>query len=107
MLFGLAQQLTLVLKKKVIITVQEKILWPFIPNHPITLELLKQLNFHLAAPSTNPFNRISTTTAKHVEDYFKIILDGGASKSGIESTIIGFENDAPIIYRLGSTPMKL
>jgi len=35
-----------------------------------------------------------------------MVLDGGACKSGIESTIIGFENDEPIIYRLGSTSIE-
>ena len=35
-----------------------------------------------------------------------MVLDGGACKSGIESTIIGFENDEPIIYRLGSTSLE-
>ena len=35
-----------------------------------------------------------------------MVLDGGPCESGIESTIIGFENDEPIIYRLGSTPIE-
>lgn len=76
-----------------------------IPNHPLTLELLKQLPFPLAAPSANPFGYISPTTAKHVEDQLgkKIpyILDGGPSKVGLESTIIGEENGKIFIYRLG------
>ena len=37
-----------------------------VPNHPITLDLLKQINFPLAAPSANPFGYISPTTAQHV-----------------------------------------
>ncbi|MFS4483974.1 L-threonylcarbamoyladenylate synthase [Hyunsoonleella sp. 2307UL5-6] len=81
-----------------------------VPNHPLTLKLLKQLEFPLAAPSANPFNRISPTTAAHVEGYFKdkieMILDGGACKNGIESTIVGFEHDEPIIYRLGSIAIE-
>jgi len=64
----------------------------------------------LAAPSANPFSSISPTTAQHVEAYFKdtikMVLDGGPCKSGIESTIIGFEGDDPIIYRLGSTSIE-
>lgn len=106
--------LTLVLKKKAIIpdliTAGKDTVAVRIPNHPTTLELLKQLDFPLAAPSANPFNRISPTSAKHVEDYFgtkiKMVLDGGNCKSGIESTIIGFENEEPIIYRLGSTSIE-
>ncbi|PQJ79772.1 L-threonylcarbamoyladenylate synthase [Polaribacter porphyrae] len=81
-----------------------------IPNHPVTLELLNQLDFPLAAPSANPFNSISPTKPDHVEQYFKndikMILDGGACRNGIESTIIGFENDEPIIYRLGALAIE-
>lgn len=77
-----------------------------IPNHPVTLELLNKLSFPLAAPSANPFNSISPTKPEHVENYFrndiKMVLDGGYCKKGLESTIIGFENDDPIIYRLGA-----
>ncbi len=76
------------------------------PDHSVTLELLAQLEFPLAAPSANPFSRISPTTAQHVKDYFndklELVLDGGPCKNGIESTIVGFENEEPVIYRLGS-----
>lgn len=106
--------ITLVLKKKPIIpdliTGGKNTVAVRVPNHPTTLDLLSQLDFPLAAPSANPFNRISPTKAEHVESYFKdkiqMVLDGGACKSGIESTIIGFENGEPIIYRLGSTPIE-
>lgn len=81
-----------------------------VPNHPVTLELLNQLEFPLAAPSANPFNSISPTKPEHVENYFKndikMVLDGGFCTSGIESTIIGFENDEPIIYRLGALAIE-
>lgn len=106
--------ITLVLKKKNtipdVITAGKDTVAVRVPNHPITLELLNQLDFPLAAPSANPFSSISPTTAEHVETYFKdainMVLDGGACTSGIESTIIGFENDEPIIYRLGSTAIE-
>lgn len=106
--------ITLVLKKKPLIpdliTGGKDTVAVRIPNHPISLELLNQLEFPLAAPSANPFNRISPTKAEHVENYFKnqikMVLDGGPCKSGIESTIIGFENGEPIIYRLGSTSIE-
>lgn len=106
--------ITLVLKKKNtipnLITAGKDTVAVRVPNHPKTLELLKRLPFPLAAPSANPFSSISPTTAEHVETYFKekikMVLDGGPCKSGIESTIIGFENDQPIIYRLGSTPIE-
>lgn len=62
------------------------------PKHPIAETLLKSLNFPLVAPSANPFGKISPTTAAHVQDSFRddslLILDGGRSKVGIESTIV-------------------
>lgn len=76
-----------------------------IPNHPLTLELLCQLDFPLAAPSANLFGYISPTAAAHVQaqlgDKIPYILDGGECGVGIESTIVGFVNDVPTIYRLG------
>lgn len=106
--------LTLVLKKKksvpYTITAGKETVAVRIPNHQLTLELLKQLDFPLAAPSANPFGSISPTTAQHVVDYFKdtleMVLDGGNCINGIESTIIGFENENPILYRLGSLSVE-
>lgn len=81
-----------------------------VPGHPVALALLDQLDFPLAAPSANPFGSISPTTAKHVYDYFtdklETILDGGPCTKGIESTIIGFENERPILYRQGSISLE-
>ncbi len=81
-----------------------------IPNHPVTLKLLKELKFPLAAPSANPFGYISPTTPYHVLDQLgsKIpyILDGGACKVGVESTIIGFDDNTPTIYRLGGLSLE-
>ena len=101
--------LTLLLPKKIIIpnlvTSGLDRVGVRIPNHPLTLKLLAQLNFPLAAPSANPFGYISPTTAKHVENQLgtKIpyILDGGNCAVGLESTIVGEENGEVIIYRLG------
>ena len=80
------------------------------PNHPVTLELLKLLDFPLAAPSANPFGSISPTAAIHVENYFKdkipMTLEGGNCTKGIESTIIGFEEEKPVLYRLGSLSLE-
>ena len=81
-----------------------------VPNHPLTLTLLQALPFPLAAPSANPFGYISPTTAAHVNDQLgeKIayILDGGPCTVGIESTIIGFENEEMIVYRLGGMSLE-
>lgn len=80
------------------------------PDHPLTLALLEQLSFPLAAPSANPFKYVSPTTAKHVEDQLggkvDYILDGGPSSVGLESTIISFEQpDRPTVLRLGGLPV--
>ncbi|MFN8344346.1 MAG: L-threonylcarbamoyladenylate synthase [Spirosomataceae bacterium] len=81
-----------------------------LPNHPLTLELLSALDFPLAAPSANPFGYISPTSAGHVDQQLgkKIpyILDGGESRVGIESTIVGFEGDEAIVYRQGGTSVE-
>ncbi len=76
-----------------------------IPSHPISHELLSNLDFPLAAPSANPFGYISPTCAQHVADQLgdKIpyILDGGPCQVGLESTIVGMEQDQLVIYRKG------
>ncbi|MFP4094636.1 MAG: L-threonylcarbamoyladenylate synthase [Cyclobacteriaceae bacterium] len=81
-----------------------------IPNHPLTLELLQLLDFPLAAPSANPFGYISPTRAEHVNeqlgDKIEYILDGGPCSVGIESTIVGFEGETLMIYRLGGTSLE-
>jgi L-threonylcarbamoyladenylate synthase len=107
--------LTLLLKKNKkipnYVTANKETVAVRIPNHELTLELLSKLDYPLAAPSANPFGSISPTESAHVYNYFNpilpLILDGGTCKNGIESTIIGFENDKPIVYRLGSIPIEL
>jgi L-threonylcarbamoyladenylate synthase len=106
--------LTLVLPKKNtvpdIVTAGKPTVGVRIPNHKLTLELLKNLDFPLAAPSANPFGSISPTSASHVKKYFEgtlqMVLDGGNCQNGIESTIIGFENEEPVLYRLGSISVE-
>lgn len=81
-----------------------------IPNHPLTLALLASLDFPLAAPSANPFGYISPTSAQHVAkqlgNKIPYILDGGECQVGIESTIVGFENDKVIVYRKGGLAIE-
>lgn len=106
--------LTMILKKKPhipnIVTGGKDTVAIRIPNHPMTLSLLNQLDFPLAAPSANPFGTISPTQAIHVKNYFeddiKLILDGGTCEKGMESTIIGFENEKVILYRHGAIPIE-
>ena len=79
------------------------------PSHPITRNLLKKLNFPLAAPSANISTKISPVSKKDVQDEFankiSLILDGGSSKIGVESTIINLINK-PQILRLGGIPKE-
>jgi L-threonylcarbamoyladenylate synthase len=81
-----------------------------IPNHNLTLELLKSLDFPLAAPSANPFGYISPTTAMHVfeqlGDKVSYILDGGNCKIGVESTIVGEENGKLTVFRKGGIAIE-
>ncbi len=81
------------------------------PKHELTQQLLTELSFPLAAPSANPFGYVSPTKPEHVDeqlgDKIKYILDGGDCKVGIESTIVGFENDKPTIYRMGGLSVEL
>ena len=81
-----------------------------LPNHPLTLALLQLLPFPLAAPSANPFGSISPTQAVHVKKYFEgqlqLVLEGGNCTAGIESTIVGFDSDQPVIYRQGSVSIE-
>ncbi|MEX2512368.1 MAG: L-threonylcarbamoyladenylate synthase [Cyclobacteriaceae bacterium] len=101
--------LTLLLNKKEIVpdlvTSGLKSVGIRIPNHPLTLQLLRSLDFPLAAPSANPFGYISPTQASHVFDQLSgkipYILDGGNCQVGLESTIVGMEEGQIIIYRLG------
>ena len=74
------------------------------PNHKIPKSILKLINFPLAMPSANISTRVSPVNARDVFDEFgkriKIIIDGGNSKIGIESTVIDL-TDEPKILRPG------
>lgn len=101
--------LTLVLPKKSVVpdlvTSGSDTVAVRVPAHPLTRELLELVDFPVAAPSANPFGYISPTSAQHVNDQLgdriSYILDGGPTTVGLESTIVGFENGKPVIYRLG------
>ena len=86
------------------VTNNEKNLAIRFPNHKIFKELLKQLDYPLAAPSANISTKVSAVQASDVKEEFgnkiKYILDGGKCSIGIESTIINII-DKPIILRLG------
>jgi L-threonylcarbamoyladenylate synthase len=76
-----------------------------VPSHPVAQDLLAAFGGGIAAPSANRFGHVSTTTAAHVAqelgnrvDY---VLDGGASKIGIESTIVDATGNHPVLLRPG------
>jgi L-threonylcarbamoyladenylate synthase len=106
--------LTLLLKKKShipdLVTAGLETVAVRCPDHDLTRSLLQQLTFPLAAPSANPFGYISPTRPEHVNDQLgdliPYILDGGECYVGIESTIVGFENEQPVIYRLGGLSIE-
>jgi L-threonylcarbamoyladenylate synthase len=80
-----------------------------VPSHPVAQALLAAFaaigGEGIAAPSANRFGHVSPTTAMHVEadlgDEVAMILDGGASEVGIESTIVAFAHGAPLLVRPG------
>ncbi|OHC61399.1 MAG: threonylcarbamoyl-AMP synthase [Rhodocyclales bacterium GWA2_65_19] len=76
-----------------------------VPNHPLALQLLREFDGGVAAPSANRFGRVSPTTAAHVReelgDAVALILDGGACAVGIESTILDLSGGEPRILRPG------
>jgi L-threonylcarbamoyladenylate synthase len=76
-----------------------------VPSHPVAQALLKEFAGGIAGPSANRFGLVSPTTAAHVrEDLGKdvdLVLEGGASEVGIESTILDLSSNAPVLLRPG------
>ena len=76
-----------------------------IPSHPVAHALLKKFGGGIAAPSANRFGRVSATTAEHVRQEFAdsidLVLDGGQSEVGIESTIVDVTGKQPVLLRPG------
>jgi L-threonylcarbamoyladenylate synthase len=76
-----------------------------VPSHPVAHQLLLSFGKGVAAPSANRFGHVSPTTAAHVrEDLGKdvdLVLEGGASEVGIESTIVDFSSGSPVLLRPG------
>jgi L-threonylcarbamoyladenylate synthase len=83
-----------------------------IPAHPLVQDLLRQLDFPLAAPSANPFGYISPTRPEHVlrqlGGHIPYVLDGGPCQAGIESTVVGFgPAGEPVVYRPGAISLEM
>lgn len=80
------------------------------PSHIVALQLIKETGFPIAAPSANKFGKLSPTTARHVMKQLsgvEMILDGGACKVGVESTVIRLETDGFRILRHGAITEKM
>ena len=75
------------------------------PSHPLIQAVIRECGFPLAAPSANPSNRVSPTTAAHVRNQLgetvPCIVDGGPSRVGIESTVLDLTAQPPRILRPG------
>jgi L-threonylcarbamoyladenylate synthase len=77
-----------------------------VPSHPVAQALLRSCGLPIAAPSANPSGQVSPTRAVHVAgdlgDRVEMILDGGPVPIGIESTVVGYVEDRPILLRTGA-----
>ena len=76
-----------------------------VPSHPVARALLREFGGGVAAPSANEFGKVSATTAQHVrgdlEGKVDLVLEGGPSEVGIESTILDLSSGKPILLRPG------
>jgi len=75
------------------------------PAHPVALALLQAAGTPIAAPSANRFGHVSPTSAEHVmadlDGAIDLILDGGPTSIGVESTVLTLTTDPPTILRPG------
>jgi len=75
------------------------------PSHPFIWAVIRECGFPLAAPSANLSSRLSPTTAEHVRkhlgDRIRLIVDGGQSQVGIESTVLDLTVAPPRLLRPG------
>jgi len=75
------------------------------PSHPLIQAVIRECDFPLAAPSANPSNRVSPTNAEHVRKHLghkiPLVVDGGQSQVGIESTVLDLSVSPPRLLRPG------
>ena len=80
------------------------------PSNPLARALLAAAACPIAAPSANRSGSVSPTTAAHVAESLdgavELILDGGATPLGIESTVVGFDAGKPVLLRPGAVPRE-
>jgi len=80
------------------------------PSHPAAIALLRETGRPVAGPSANMSGQVTATKASHVADSLggkvDLILDAGSATLGIESTVIGFDDDRPLLLRPGAVPRE-
>ncbi|WP_446220858.1 L-threonylcarbamoyladenylate synthase [Micromonospora sp. IBHARD004] len=81
-----------------------------VPDEPSARALIAAAGVPVAAPSANRFGQLSPTRAEHVVaglgDAVDVVLDGGPTRCGIESTIVDARGDRPVVLRLGALPVE-
>ena len=81
-----------------------------VPDHPVALRLIAEAGVPIAAPSANRFGGLSPTRAEHVQrqlgDRIGLILDGGPSRIGLESTVVLLARGQAVLLRPGGLPAE-
>jgi L-threonylcarbamoyladenylate synthase len=81
-----------------------------LPSNPLALELLREYNAPIAAASANTFGNVSPTEPQHVRDDLgngvAALIDGGPSEIGIETTVVSFLENEPVVLRPGAIPIE-
>jgi L-threonylcarbamoyladenylate synthase len=106
--------LTIILRKKAlipdIVTAGLPTVGIRMPSHPVALDLIRRLDHPIAAPSANPFGYMSPTRAVHVAEMFRdtplLVLDGGNSAFGIESSIVSVSAETVRLHRHGALTLE-
>ena len=80
------------------------------PDHPVACALLSAAQRPIAAPSANRSGHVSATRARHVAadlgDKAAVILDGGPTTRGLESTVLSLAGETPVLLRPGAIPAE-
>lgn len=81
------------------------------PAHPVARALLETAQIPVAAPSANLFSRPSPTRAAHVlqdlEGRIDLVIDGGPTMVGVESTVLDLTSDLPVVLRPGAVTLEM
>ena len=93
-----------------VVTAQRATVAVRIPDHPVALALIREAGVPIAAPSANTFMHTSPTNAQHVWDdlagRIDLILDGGPSRIGVESTVLDMTGEVPTLLRPGGASLE-